>query len=334
MSVVFMDGFDYGLPAAPKWDSVSLSNTYTAGGGRRTGTGALDLESTGDNVVKTLPAATTELIVGMAIKGWQEGVFLELYEGATKQVTIGFGASPNFYLTVKNGDGTTLHTDGTANTETGWVYFEIRVKCDDAAGEVQIYKDGTDVVDETGLDTNNGGSSTIDKFKLLGTHAGSTWFDDLYVVDVADAVAPIIVLGPTARVDTLFPRLEKSTAWSPSTGTDNAALLDETPYDTADYVSSSSVNATDLHYVDSLGYNPTAIYGAQVNVVALEDVSGGNEVAPVVQPTSTTYAGTSVALGTSAQLFASLWTTNPQTSAAWTKSDLANMAAGVKLTAV
>ncbi len=94
------------------------------------------------------------------------------------------------------------------------------------------------------------------------------------------------------------------------------------------------MNATELHYLDALGYKQTRIYGVQVNAVALEDVSGGNEVAPVVQPTATTYAGTSVALGTSAQLFATMWTTNPQTSAAWTKSDLANMAAGVKLTAV
>ena len=78
MSVVFMDGFDYGLPAAPKWDSVSLSNTYTAGGGRRTGTGALDLESTGDNVVTTLTAATTELSVARWINccrtGWRRTV--------------------------------------------------------------------------------------------------------------------------------------------------------------------------------------------------------------------------------------------------------------------
>ena len=336
MSVLFFDGFDYGVPAAPKWDSVSLSNTFTADSGRRgTGTGALDLESTADNAIKTVTAAT-DMIVGVAIKGWGEGVFLELYEGATLHVSLEFGASPNYYIKAKRGDGTTLYTDADANTDgASWAYFECRVAIHNSTGTVTVKKNGTSIIAETSLDTNNAGAvGTINKIKLRGTHAGSTFYDDLYVVSTTDATAPVTYLGSTVRVDTLLPTADETAEWTPSTGTSNYALVDEVPYATTDYVESATLNARDLYLLGTFPYVPSAIYGAQVNIVALEDTASTLEAAPAMKIGVSNFTATGVALTTSAQLIARLWTQNPATTLDWTRADINALAAGVKLTAV
>lgn len=337
MSVVFYDGFDLGVPLTPKWTAVTLTNAFTVGGGRRTGTGALDLKTTGDSVSKTLATPTTDLIIAFAIKDYAEAVFLELYEGATKHLTFEFGASPNYYIKVKQGGGATLVTDTTANTaNTEWQVFEIRAAIDDSAGTVTVRKNGAELFALTSQDTNNAGASGwVESFKLLGTHAGSTWYDDLYVIDTTDATAPTAFIGHTARVDTLLADGDLETSWTPSSGTTHYQMLDDVPADgDTTYVESSSLNARALCTLDALPYTPTTIYGVQANAVAKEDVSGSIEVAPAIKVGSTHYTGTAVAMDTTYARIAHLWTTNPASAVAWTKADVNALVQGAKLTAV
>ncbi len=338
MSVLFFDGFDLGVPALPKWDTVSLTNGFTADSGRRgAGTGALDLTGTADNVVKILSASTADIIIGIWIKSYQAAVFLTLMEGATVHITVEFGASPTFFLIIKRGDGTVLHTDADSNsTNTEGHYFEIRIKISDTVGVITANKNGAEIIALTAQDTRNGGAAgVIDRLKLNGTHAGATWFDDLYVLDAADAVSPTTFLGSTTRVDTLDPDADETTDWTPSTGTTHYDLLDETPNDgDTSYVESGTLNARDLVGLEPLPYTPTTVYGVQVNVAAKETVAGSMELAPSIKISTTHYAGTAAALGTGYAQIAHLWKTNPATAIAWTKADVNALLAGAKLTSL
>ena len=336
MSVVFWSGFDSGIPMTPDWTAVTVTNAFTPGSGRRTGTGALDLKTTGDSVSKTLATVTTDLIVSVAIKDFQEGVFLTFLEGATEHITVEFGASPTFYLIVKRG-ATTLVTDTTSNsTNTDWHVFAVRVLVDDAAGTVTIKKNGTQIVAFDEQDTNNGGAiPQIESFRLNGTHAGTTWFDDLIVIDTADATAPTDFIDVSARVDTLMPDGDEETSWTPLSGTTHYEMLDDVPSDgDTTYVESASVNARALCTLDAIGYTPTTIYGVKATAVAKEDTAGSLEVAPAIKIGSTHYTGTAVAIDTSYKRLAHTWTTNPSSAVAWTRADVNALVSGAKLTAV
>lgn len=340
MSLLFIDGFDYGLPMTPRYDSLTVTNAFTANGGRRGG-GALDLSGTSDNVVKTLSASSTGIILGVAMKGFgSTGPFLELYEGATKHLSFEFSASPNYYIVAKRGDGTTLHTGTDANDPSDWVYFEIKVAIDNSAGTIHVVRNGTTIVSATALDTRNGGTSgALDKFKLLGTKTGSTWFDDLYVLDTTDATGEVTYLGHTVRVDTIFPKSDYADDFSPVSGTANYAMvddgsgsLDDHDSDTT-YVSSSVLNARDLYYHGALPYTPSNIYGVEVVNVARVDTAGTLELSPAVR-VGTYHEGTAVAPGTTYGMHGHLWTTNPGTAEDWTRADVNSLKAGFKITAV
>lgn len=340
MSLLFIDGFDYGVPMTPRYDSLTVTNAFTASGGRRGG-GALDLSGTGDNVVKTLSASSAGIIVGVAIKGYgSTGPFLELYEGATKHLSFEFSASPNYYIVAKRGDGTTLHTDTHANDPSDWVYFEIKVAIDNSAGTINVVRDGTSIVSATALDTRNGGTAgEIDKIKLLGTKTGSTWFDDLYVVDTTDATGQATYCGHTARVDMLTPASGYAADFSPSSGTANWRMVDDCAGSLAShdsdttYVSSSVLNARDLYLHGSLPYTPSSILGVEVCNVARVDTAGSLTLAPALR-VSTYHEGTAVTPGTTYGMSGHLWTQNPGTAEDWTRADVNSLKAGFKITAV
>lgn len=341
MSLKHFDGFDYGVPMTPDWTAVALTNGFTAGSGRRTGTGALDLASTDDYVEKAI-AATTEAIICLALKGYgADGPFLTLYEGATVHLTFEFGAAPNRYLIVKLGDGTTLHTDDDANDNSSWDVFEIRAKISDTVGEIEVQKGGTTIISLTAQDTNNAGAlGRIDKYRISGTHlaaaATSTWVDDHYAVDAADATGQVTFIGATVRVDMVQPAADSTSEWSTSDGgTTHYTLVDD---DTSDgdssYVHSASLDARDLYTPESLPYVPSNIFGVKACAVVKEDAAASFEVAPALKYGATHYTGTAVALSTSWQMAAHLWTSHPATVAGWTRTGLGQTKFGVRLTAI
>lgn len=132
---------------------------------------------------------------------------------------------------------------------------------------------------------------------------------------------------PESRVDVLLPRANASVAWTPSAGQNWDCVNDEPTISTADFVSSSTVGATDLYNFEPLPYTPTAIQGAMLSVRASKSDAGTRTVAPVLNGTE----GTALDPSTAGLTFTQPADTNPSGGAAWTKATIDAIQAGVRV---
>jgi hypothetical protein len=126
-----------------------------------------------------------------------------------------------------------------------WHYIEVEGVIGDS-GAVRVYVDGAKVLDLAGVDTQQQTNAQAAIIQLGYSNSSVTYlFDDLYVIDKATRLGErkITVLTPTADV---------AKAFTPSTGTDNFACLDEAVPDTTDYVTASAPGATDTYELADL----------------------------------------------------------------------------------
>lgn len=120
------------------------------------------------------------------------------------------------------------------------------------------------IFDYTG-DTSVATIGAIDSFAIIGDNRGgstnwaATTFDDI-VYSTGDRI------GQPCYIKNVSPDSDVSTSgWAPSTGSSHFGVLDEVPYDSADYLAASSGNPRDvIGYSAGIGYTPKAVYALQV----------------------------------------------------------------------
>ena len=137
-----------------------------------------------------------------------------------------------------------------------WLILGFGAVIHDSAGEVRLWLGGVGdpVIEATGLDTRNGGTGVVNNCHWGGDNdpgdlSRTTWIDDWYLVDstVMDATqlggfsirrrAPISDATPND--------------WTPSTGTDHFAVVDEVPFSTSDYLTTSGDGDIELFDIAS-----------------------------------------------------------------------------------
>lgn len=158
-----------------------------------------------------------------------------------------------------------------AITKGAWHYIEIEFLFAPSAnsGYAKIFVDGVEVHDQA--DT----ISTFTFFSGYGVRVGAGAvsnqtagenfaIDDVYQMEI-DGVEHTDVLGP-CRVLLLSPSSDDTpNDWSPSSGGDNFALIDEQNWVTGDYVEAATT-ADDDHYGLST-LSADAVHGLQIDVV-------------------------------------------------------------------
>jgi len=119
-----------------------------------------------------------------------------------------------------------------------WHNIQVRFYADDA-GYIKTRVDGVDDIDYSG-DTKPSTSTTFDYVNLfLSTANQDVLWDDI-TIGTGDWPGDI-------RYDLLVPDSDDSVEWTPSTGVDNYALVDEVPPSDVDYVSSGSSGEIDRY---------------------------------------------------------------------------------------
>ena len=90
--------------------------------------------------------------------------------------------------------------------------------------------------------------------------------DDVYVTNTSTRLGE-------SRVAVLYPSADTAHAdWTPSTGTDHYALVDETTVNSdTDYVASGTVGDLDLYEVGDLPFTPESIHAVQVTTCARKE---------------------------------------------------------------
>jgi hypothetical protein len=122
---------------------------------------------------------------------------------------------------------------------------------------------------------------------------------------------------------TSAPTADFQKQWTPLTGTDNFAMVDEIPPDgDTSYNSSSVVGHVDLQTFAALPVTPDSIFCVTQIIGAKKEESGTRGIAPVVKMT-TEHDGTTQNVTTDYTWYYEHYLKNPETTAAWLASERA-----------
>lgn len=328
MALVHWDGFnlgDYALQYTATGCSASSTTPFSLG---------MSLSCSG-NFTKSLPAADDEWYVGFRFYVSSNmdtsqraiaGFFAD--SGAVQHISVGF-RSNGCEVRRGNESGTLIDSwTGGSLAATSWYAVEIYVKVADSGGRVTVKVDGTTRVDFTG-DTKNGGtSSNLDLLRFAGNGV-AVLYDDLYVCDATGSSPYNTFLGDV-RVAPLIPSgAGNSTGMTPSTGA-NYTTQDERAYSATDYVTGSS-GQKDTYALGDLPSGVATILAVKAVVIAKKTDAGALSARTVVRSGSTDYVGSSVSLGTTDALLSTDYLTDPNTSSAWTTSNVNALQAGAEV---
>lgn len=207
--------------------------------------------------------------------------------------------------------------------QSGWYYLEMRVKCHDTAGEVQVRLTDTagvttTPVNLTNVDTRNTGTgvtglmNTVVLGNFIAVAIGASFsvqYDDWYVCNEQGSAPTNTFLGPVSVYALAPTGAGNSTQWTPSVAPNWDAVAD--PTNTAplvtDYVSAAADNLKDTYVAADLPvgspYVPLAVavyaHGQKQDVgsrsLALVGRVGANESQQADVPMKGTGAGSAEA---------------------------------------
>lgn len=338
LSVVLTDSFDGYTTATQRWSSglaISVGNG-------RFGTNALYAAAVTSNFAYTnLPSNYTSVQACIAVKVTENGQLgiIEFREGTDEHVSICIESGTGHYKVFRDGLNGTLLGTGTLSVymrKDRWTHIEARVTIHESAGVVKLWVDGVLVFDQTGLDTQNGGTGVINNIHLGDTWSSagmSAYWDDLVVADATSASGNE-TLGD-CRVEALIPNGNgNSSQWVGSDGnsTDNYLLVDEIPPSSTDYVESSTVGNKDTYAFGNLTSTSGTVLAVQKSAFAAKTDAGSRSIALVSRLSGTEVDSSNHSLSTSYAYYSTVEETKPG-GGAWSISDVNNAEFGVKVTA-
>lgn len=261
------------------------SNTQVDSVNKHTGGYAFGMGPNGSTLL--LPAAKSVLFVGFYQNMTDDGVAWTavshlLRDSATPAVGIGFDALGRPYLSVL---GVQQPGFGPALSRDTWHYIELYLKVaagGPGGGEATLRIDGDIVIEVEEIDTRPGGAATVDRFiAVYGSSGYGLVIDDLTINDNSGAFQnsyPNGIRWLRMNVD----GDGNYTDWTPSTGTDHYALVDEIPPSDAEYNSTVLAGDRDSYTLESTGSAGLPV-GVTIEMVqqiiyVSEDVASANTV--------------------------------------------------------
>ena len=339
MALLFMDGFDHYSfnEITHKWTARESSSVYgndiklTSG---RRGGGALLVGSSG-GLYKSVPARAT-FILGVAIypvtmpsTGGGQPLF-ELRDGSTQQLYVFIDTAAK--LRVYRGGGVLLATSDDPLPIATWSYVEFKATIDNTVGVYELRVNGLPWLSASGVDTQNSANSFANYacLGISGANDANVYYDDYYLCDTSGA-ANNDFLGDV-RIDVLAPNGPGTYQdWEPSTGTDHAALVDETSPNTTDYLTGTSPGAKETLTLGDLPAQGSVVAVQVCNYLAKTD-AGSAKARNLIRSGTTDAYGPEAALSTSYVYNRSVHETDPATGAAWSTAAVNALEVGVEVT--
>ncbi len=318
MTGIFRDGFDSyassgtGVSFATKWTSVN--GTFSLTTGRFSGRCI-----TGGN---TAMSALMDSAVGSLT--FHGGVKFDLSDRSfgvvrfksTTTYMVGFRAQADGSIAAFRETGLNAGTElgrsaaGVVNSSS-WYSVTAEIVISDTVGRVTICIDGAQVLNLTSVDTRNGSPTTVDTIQI-GDGVSNFFVDDVYVIDVATK------LTAHPRIETLYPNSDGATLnFTPSTGSDHFAVVDEAQASSSDYLSGSNVGDLDLLGLGNLSSSPASIEEVCIVGYLQKTDATARSMALGVKSGATTSDGSNFNLNSSGLRHERPLATDPNTSAAW-----------------
>jgi len=286
----------------------------------------------------TVPGAASG-IVAITASGFTQTCFYWKADG-----TIGCGLRGPFHCAL---DPATYEVGATsvAVSSGSTIYLEIKVKTA-TAGTIEVFIDGTSRFTYAGdTDYLNAGGLGWNGIRVGNpgangnpfVMAGSTFiYNDLYILDSSTQAGPNAfsdVLGD-CYIYEVYPTADGNyKQWTPSTGTDHYALVDDNPpNDDTDYVSATTVSLRDSYLYTLPTISSGGILATMLSPYARKTDAGVRRIVDMVRAGGTDYDGTSEqAINIAYQFKPMIRTFDPSTSAEWQSAAVTER--GIKVSA-
>jgi hypothetical protein len=354
MALLHMDSFDFYATThlSQLYDSVDETGdpgVYVSATGRN-GTNSLRIRATSGgsartpSVRKNFGTAVDTMIVGFGLQVINNDSgsiqLLAFYEGNLVTRHMGLWISVDngstCDLLVVNGANATLSTLSAAIPLGTYVYIEFKTKIHDTTGTWEVWKNGVSIGSASGVDTRNGGTSGVIGSALIGNDAGNSnnydvRYDDLVFLDTTGSAPNNDRIGDV-RVAVLVPSGAGNYAqWTPSAGSnyqnvdDLASVDDDTTYN-----SEATAGDKDSFAMGNLPTTPSTVYAIAESIRYRKDDAGSSTIRQLLRISSTDYEDADISVADAYTYTRRIRETNPNTTAAWTGSDVDGLEAGYK----
>jgi hypothetical protein len=269
-----------------------------------------------------------------AFDGSNDRAFLTFLDAGSIQVDIRVRPDGTIRATR---NGTTLATSSSSLSISTQYFIETKVAINDTTGSVEVKVNGSSTgwINITSQDTKNTANASANVIQISGIATSNTDFDDLVICDGQGSTNNDF-LGDV-RVDCYLPSGNGNSSQltgSDGNSTDNYALVDEASQNgDTDYVQSATVAQKDTYAYTDMSHTPSSIFGLQINMVAKKDDSGNRSIQSVVRSGGSDTDGSAQALSTTYACYREIRETDPNTAAAWTRTNLNSAEFGVKVAA-
>jgi hypothetical protein len=225
--------------------------------------------------------------------------------------------------------GVLLGTSGSTISPTSYNYIELQATIGTGtSGSLIVRNNGAVILNLSGINTSADSTVNLTQaFVGLGAINGNinsgtnlVYFDDFVMLDTTGSAPYNTFLGDV-RVQTVYPLAAGAlTQWTPLAST-NVSQVNETAMDSdASYNSSGTNGQIDLFTQSGLAVTPQTIFAVKVRLACRLDSAGGDTVAGELRSGGSNYAATAQAVLATYSYLDFVWTTDPATSAAWTKT--------------
>lgn len=340
MALLFMDGFDHYTYAdiGNKWNSTSNSSLSASA---RTGSGCLHHETSAGQPTtnKSLGSNLATFVLGFAF--WTNTLNVDivyLYETATQKLRFKLNSSGQ--IEVYNQANTLLGTSamGSPLTANVWNHIEIKATIHASAGTVEVRVNGsaTPVINLTGqvISTSGNAYATSFQFQPGSTFLGIQRFDDVHLCDTTGSQNNNF-LGDS-QVLTIYPSGDgNSSQWVGSDGNsvNNSLLVDEAQHNgDTDYVQSDVVSNKDTYAMQDIA-TTGVVRAVATHAVIKKNGAGSRTVRKLLRSGTTDYESSDINPGTTYSHYSQTYQLNPDTSAAWTPTEVNGMQLGIKVQA-
>lgn len=332
MALLFFTGFEYGKAQGPEWAADYNAGVITSP--KRNGSYAMDV---GGGTAYTAGMGNKQTLIAGGAFYSSTGppganyYILTFQDGNASSVQLYLRANNDWSVSVVRGDGTVLGTSvaGVLPGTGIWYYVEFKAKIDNATGTYEVRINGVSKLSGSGADTQNSANAYATQIGF-GSSSGLRC-DDVYVCDDSGA-ANNDFLGD-CKVEGLLPSGAGTYAeWTPSAGSNYQNVDDVGPHDgDSTYNSSSTANQRDLFAMGNLATSSGTVKGVKFVAVVRKDDAGSRSVALMSKSGTTETLETTQSCNDSYTIITALRETDPNTSAAWTISNVNALEAGIKL---
>lgn len=334
MTLLALESFDNyadGTDMRRRWglqDSASINQNvgrYADGQGVGLPQGANQI------ITFPLPSTESELWVGFA---YRLGPTASNYGSGHAILSLARGNNVQVSLLMHSGGGIAVRRSTTTDIADAvncfpafgqWYYVEVRCVISDSVGVVEIWVDGVQVLNATGLDTFNNSciDGTIDHIRVGGSNNADPEWDDLYVLNTAGTLNNGR-MGEVA-IEMLIPNATGNRAdFTASPAVANYLNVDDgaIPDDDTTYNHSSTVDDDELYNFANRSLAADTVPAVLVRNLVRKEEAGDRLIRALTRQNAVEGEGAAQGVGAEYRYHDHIFEENPDGPTGWTTTTL------------